>query len=338
VSIECALPSYTVLAASATDSCVVKVATAPATHLFKVGFGAKISDVGGMVELDGTYTVTAITDTTITLLVDASGFTPYTSGGIASYKPGMVYDDYGWWNEFIRLRTEGFDYPLVDLGSSTRMARWVGAPTDFDTTSIDAIVATADLSHIMYFGDDELSIPGGQLSVPTISTWNVSAANAPALVVKSYDGADAKISLNSNGSMLFDPIGTPSVPGEGMFYYGSTLDKLGIYTAQGWENVVSYYPTTTAADGDATPSVYSARHMLIPANTAPLAITQLDFGAAGQMITLICTSATNPPTIADSGNFKLTAAWAPGIDDTITLFTNVAHPSSVWIEIGRTDN
>jgi len=283
VSIECALPSYTITAATAADPCVVQVVAKPATHLFKVGFTAKISKVGGMVELDGTYAVEAITDTTITLTVDAGGFSAFTSGGIASYKPSMVYDDYGWWNEFIRLRTEGFDYPLLDLGAATRRARWVGAPTDFDSTSIGDIVATADRSYVMYFGDDELSVPGGQHSVATISTWNTAAANAPALAIKSYDGTDDKILLNSNGSMWFDPVGVPDVPAEGMLYYGSTPDKLGLYTAQGWEYVESYYPPTEAPADDTTPTVHAIKHLLLPANTGATVITQLDYAKVGQV-------------------------------------------------------
>lgn len=94
----------------------------------------------------------------------------------------------------------------------------------------------------------------------------------------------------------------------------------------------------TAAADDTTPSVGGIEVLLIPANTVPTAITQLDSAGAGQMVTLIATSSTNPPTIADGATFLLSANWAPSIDDTITLFTANGGASAVWREISRSAN
>ncbi len=93
----------------------------------------------------------------------------------------------------------------------------------------------------------------------------------------------------------------------------------------------------TAADGDATPTVLGADALLIPANTGATAITQLDNAVALQRVTLVATSATNPSTIADGGNFALAggSAWAPGVGDTITLFTT---NGTAWVEVSRSDN
>jgi hypothetical protein len=55
-------------------------------------------------------------------------------------------------------------------------------------------------------------------------------------------------------------------------------------------------------------------------------------------VILICTSATNPPTIADGATFILSANWSPGVDDTITLFTVNGGASAVWREVCRSDN
>ena len=96
--------------------------------------------------------------------------------------------------------------------------------------------------------------------------------------------------------------------------------------------------TTTAAADDTTPSVAGCEVLLIPANTGATEITQLDGSAAYQKVTLICTSATNPSTLADGATFILSANWAPGIDDTITLFTVNGGASAVWREVCRSDN
>ena len=91
----------------------------------------------------------------------------------------------------------------------------------------------------------------------------------------------------------------------------------------------------TAADGDATPTVESVSYLLIPANTGATEITQLDSGEVNQQVTLVITSATNPSTITNAANFELSANWAPGLYDTITLFTT---DGTTWIETSRSDN
>jgi hypothetical protein len=75
--------------------------------------------------------------------------------------------------------------------------------------------------------------------------------------------------------------------------------------------------------------------ILIPANTVPTAITALDNAMIGQQVTLVTTSATNPSTIVDGGNFALSANWTPDINDTITLLTT---NGTAWVEISRSAN
>jgi len=76
-------------------------------------------------------------------------------------------------------------------------------------------------------------------------------------------------------------------------------------------------------------------HLLLPANTGATAITQLDDAVAGQQVTLVWTSPTNPSTISDAGNFNLSAAFTPTVDDTLTLFT---VNGTAWREIARSQN
>ena len=90
-----------------------------------------------------------------------------------------------------------------------------------------------------------------------------------------------------------------------------------------------------ATADDTTPSVAGATHLLIPANTVATAITQLDGASAGHQVTILMTSATNPSTIANAGNFTMSAAWSPGAGDTITLFT---ANGTAWYEVCRSNN
>ena len=96
----------------------------------------------------------------------------------------------------------------------------------------------------------------------------------------------------------------------------------------------------TATNGDTSPTVLGASHLLIPSNTGATAITQLDDSFPGQQVTIVLTSATNPSTIADSATILTAgnAAWGGSIDDTITLFTANGGGSAVWREISRSAN
>ncbi len=137
-----------------------------------------------------------------------------------------------------------------------------------------------------------------------------------------------------------------AVSGSGTLTSGK-VDNNSIYVTAGntamsvaSAGLVAVNGVITAADGDATPTVLGATCLLIPSNTAPTAITQLDDAVPGQRVTIVATNATNPSTLADGARFILAggAAWAPGIDDTITLFTANGGASAVWREVCRSDN
>lgn len=83
------------------------------------------------------------------------------------------------------------------------------------------------------------------------------------------------------------------------------------------EPVTHFIPMT--AD-DATPSVALHTSLVSVANSAALAITNIDDCAVGQEVRLKVGNATNAPTIAASGNFSLlTSAWSPALGDIIVL-------------------
>lgn len=91
----------------------------------------------------------------------------------------------------------------------------------------------------------------------------------------------------------------------------------------------------TIADGVTTPSVDNGNIFITSANTNPTAITDFTNPKVGQKILLLCGSTTNATTIANGGNFKLTANWTPDtVGDNITLYVNADND---YIETSRTN-
>jgi hypothetical protein len=91
---------------------------------------------------------------------------------------------------------------------------------------------------------------------------------------------------------------------------------------------------TIAAD-DTTPSVSGGNVFTTSANTGATAITSFDDATQGQFLIIIGGSNTNSSTIADSGNFNLSAAWTASLDDVLILYVQGATD---FIEIARANN
>jgi hypothetical protein len=78
--------------------------------------------------------------------------------------------------------------------------------------------------------------------------------------------------------------------------------------------------TAFTAD-DVTPSVTGATEFITVANSQATAITNLDNATVGKTYTIYGGSATNSATIANAGNFSLTAAMILGVGTWIKLYT-----------------
>lgn len=93
---------------------------------------------------------------------------------------------------------------------------------------------------------------------------------------------------------------------------------------------------TIAAD-DVTPAVGTGKISVLTtsANTGATAITDFDGPSAGQILIVIGGSATNSSTIADSGNFKLSAAWTAAVDAVLVLFVVADNE---YLELTRSAN
>lgn len=78
--------TYAITGASQAASCVLTC-----TSTFVVGQQILIEGVVGMTELNGnTFTITAVSPTTVTINVNSTGFAPYVSGGTASVNGNFV--------------------------------------------------------------------------------------------------------------------------------------------------------------------------------------------------------------------------------------------------------
>ena len=94
-------------------------------------------------------------------------------------------------------------------------------------------------------------------------------------------------------------------------------------------------PNCTIAADATTPDATGCYWMTTSANTGATAITNLANAIAGSTICLVGGSATNSSTVADSGNFNLTAAFTAGLDDVLCLYV---QGTDDFIEISRADN
>lgn len=98
--------------------------------------------------------------------------------------------------------------------------------------------------------------------------------------------------------------------------------------------LIGWKGATIAAD-DTTPDVSGAVVFTTSANSGATAITDIDSPSPGQMVTICGGSDTNSSTIADSGNFNLSAAFTANADDCITLYVVADND---YIEVSRVNN
>jgi len=98
---------------------------------------------------------------------------------------------------------------------------------------------------------------------------------------------------------------------------------------------VQVYTQATIQGDDVTPDISGAYWLTTSANAGATAITDLDGAVSGQSLCIIGGSATFSSTIADSGNFALSAAWTAGLDDVLCLYVQADND---YIEVSRADN
>ena len=157
-----------------------------------------------------------------------------------------------------------------------------------------------------------------------IAAAGLWAGSPPLLAVPDGSGTNHVRNIEVTENVVLSGVNTYLQTGE-IRGQGSTLDINGrlIQKVQ-----------TLAAD-DTTPDISGGNIFITSGNTGATVITDLDNPKAGQVIMLVGGSNSNPSTIADSGNFNLSAAWTASLDDVLILLVVADND---YIELGRVDN
>ncbi len=95
------------------------------------------------------------------------------------------------------------------------------------------------------------------------------------------------------------------------------------------------HSVVTLDPDDTAPDASSGDVFITSANTRPTALTTLQNATTGQIVRLIGGSDTNSSTVADGGDFRLSAVWTAGLDDVLILFVKA---DKQYVELGRVDN
>ena len=151
-----------------------------------------------------------------------------------------------------------------------------------------------------------------------------------------YIGANAKGKDNDDSYSIV--IGASAIGmGANTTVIGTSGTTTDAYINGNIHAVNSAYINTivTMGDTDLTPDVSAGNVFISQSNTGATAITDLDNPVVGQTVTIICGHATNPPSIADGGNFKMEGNWTSDIDDSITFFVKA---DNYYVEISRSAN
>ena len=120
------------------------------------------------------------------------------------------------------------------------------------------------------------------------------------------------------------------------FSYAADIETISPTIEGVWTfNDVIAHEVKTIIDGDTTPDIRDANIFITSSNTGATAIVDLDDPTTGQIIIIIGGSNTNSSTIADAGNFNLSAAWTASLDDILVLFVKADNS---YIEISRSNN
>jgi len=213
-------------------------------------------------------------------------------------------------------------------------AGFKGSAASGESFVIDPVTQDADMVvPLVSFASGDIPAIDMQTSVAGIPVWWRGSGSSSAAVRKSgfYHGAGSPEGV------------TTGSPGSAYQNDSCTTTTTCLYLKangtgnMGWRPAWLVRPSANAAADDTTPSVLGVDELVTPVNTsATTAITQLDDAVPGQQVTIrIGSSSTNADSIADGGNFNLSAAWAPTADDTITLYT---PNGTTWYERSRSAN
>jgi hypothetical protein len=146
------------------------------------------------------------------------------------------------------------------------------------------------------------------------------------------------------GNIIFDDQGTAKLR-YGIRYNSGTGNKVfnnnvrngtasnaEVYGISGTNGAANIYESVNAFSGNGTLDASGANIIRVQAGTAGTVLA-INNGYPGQQLTLMF--ADSNTTIADSGNFQLSAAYTSGAGDTLGLMN---YNGTVWLELFRSNN
>lgn len=140
------------------------------------------------------------------------------------------------------------------------------------------------------------------------------------------DGAGYQVVLGANLSPIFDALCTAS-------FRGLQVDTNGYTLGAAYTSPVT---TLTLAGANPTVAIGVADYVQLAFDASCSGNAVLSQGSSGQRVTLECTAYAGSATLPDSSAslVKLSAAWTPTADDTLSLIWN----GNYWLEVSRSVN
>jgi len=228
-----------------------------------------------------------------------------------------IYIDYGSHNQFFGGTSEGCTAWGASIVSPSANNKFIGV--DFESNTTGDIGCAGAETDIISCETDQLVqfLTGGQKSKI------IGGSHHQVTIDSGVNGVQCiSHGINRNSGVH----GTGTITNGGLFTRISNVVNV-------VSNITLEYQS--AAADDTTPSVLGCRVLNLPSNSGATAITQLDDGVAGQVVTLVVSGSSNIATITDGGNFALSGNWTPGQTDTLTLTT---LSGTSWLEVSRSNN
>jgi len=270
-----------------------------------------LSDVDSIAMLDEYETVTGDW-----IFSGLTSFADQTATQVTGYER-VVFEDEDGLNSDWTFRVAGNSWSMLSFAASGGTLATPTISDDYDCLGM--------LSFLGYDGASYLY--GAEISASVDGTPGSNDMPGRLEFFTTPDGSSTlflRMAIDNAGNIKM---------GDGAWTNYVNIDSSGNMTFEGDATLI-YSMITIAAD-DTTPDVSGGSVFITSANTGATAITDLDNPTVGETITIIGGSDTNPSTIADSGNFKLSGDMTLGLDDSITLFVK---EDNYYIELSRSDN
>ena len=246
------------------DTSAVIIFTTP--HGLTVGQVVKIEGVNGMTGMNGlTPTITAVTDTTITVNVDSTGFGTYTyGGGVAASCDGAIQTAI----EKCRVVSNTFGKRVTDAPTVTTVAVKTAANIiNLQVIANTMPTALTPVSHFTYSGSggSEITVLGNNAGIQEIA-GNVRIGRP---IITPSTAADELVVANSSTNAGIS-IQTPDTATGNIFFADTSSAAVGRITYDHSANSLALFTGGTSR---------------VTVNSTGLATSQVKYGAAATLET-----------------------------------------------------